>query len=354
MSLILAIEPDRRRAAQLTGMARAHLRAELLVAATASQAVDGLDGRVPDILLTAPLLPSQEEAAIAEYLRQLGSAAAHVQTLTIPLLANGSGEDDRPVLSAFLRDRVRRTETEGCDPSVFAEQITEYLREARERREVPPPIAFSVVQSDVTPPVAAPQVRASKSTKQVMAKLLAAAAEEKADDFLEFVVETPVERPDQASVDPARSRREAAPEPIATYRPEPATATESQEDDTPEMRSEWMSGSAAQSPSPALMPEDSPLPLSVIEAPVAPAAHRERVIATLAPAGPQMPAVNVAVAVSVNVGSAVNMVTPRRSKRPRKAQAVQDEWGFFDPNQCGFPALIAKLDEIAGREESDT
>jgi hypothetical protein len=67
-----------------------------------------------------------------------------------------------------------------------------------------------------------------------------------------------------------------------------------------------------------------------------------------------MPAVNVAVAVSVNVGSAVNMVTPRRSKRPRKAQAVQDEWGFFDPNQCGFPALIAKLDEIAGREESDT
>jgi tetratricopeptide (TPR) repeat protein len=45
MSLILAIEPDRRRAAQLTGMARAHLRAELLVAATASQAVDGLDDR---------------------------------------------------------------------------------------------------------------------------------------------------------------------------------------------------------------------------------------------------------------------------------------------------------------------
>ena len=25
---------------------------------------------------------------------------------------------------------------------------------------------------------------------------------------------------------------------------------------------------------------------------------------------------------------------------------VQDEWGFFDPNQCGFNALLAKLQEI--------
>jgi hypothetical protein len=349
MSLILAIEPDRRRAAQLTGMARAHLRAELLVAPTASQAVDGLDGRVPDILLTAPLLPSQEEAAIADYLRQLGSAAAHVQTLTIPLLANGSGEDDRPVLSAFLRDRVRRTETEGCDPSVFAEQITEYLREARERREVPPPIS-SVVQSEVTPPPVLP----AKAQKGVMARLLlAAAAEEKPDEFLEFVVETP-ERPDQASVNAAPSRREAAePEPNAPYRREPPTAAESQEDDAPGMQSEWMSGAAAQSPSPALMPEDSPLSLAVIDAPVAPVAHREQVISTPAPTRPEMPAVNVAVAVSVNAGGAVNMVTPRRSTRPRKAQPVKDEWVFFDPNQCGFPALIAKLDEIAGLDETD-
>jgi hypothetical protein len=284
-------------------------------------------------------LPSQEEAAIADYLRQLGSAAAHVQTLTIPLLANGSGEDDRPVLSAFLRDRVRRTETEGCDPSVFAEQITEYLREARERREVPPPIA-PAVQSEVTPP----PVQPAKAKKGVMAQLLlAAAAEEKPDEFLEFIVETP-ERPDRASVNPAPSRREAAEtELIATYRREPATAAESQEDDAPEVQSKWMSGTAAQNPSPALMQEE----------PQAPVAHREQVGATQALAGPQMPAVNVAVAVSVNVGGAVNMVTPRRSTRPRKAPPVQDEWGFFDPNQCGFLALIAKLDEIAGLDESD-
>jgi hypothetical protein len=25
---------------------------------------------------------------------------------------------------------------------------------------------------------------------------------------------------------------------------------------------------------------------------------------------------------------------------------IEDEWGFFDPERCGFSALLAKLDEI--------
>ena len=84
-------------------------------------------------------------------------------------------------------------------------------------------------------------------------------------------METP-ERPDHSSMNPAPSRREAAePELIATYRREPATAAESQEDDAPEGQSGWMLGTAAQNPSPALTPEDSP---------VAPVAHREQVVAT--------------------------------------------------------------------------
>jgi hypothetical protein len=33
-------------------------------------------------------------------------------------------------------------------------------------------------------------------------------------------------------------------------------------------------------------------------------------------------------------------------KRSKKAKPIQDEWGFFDPEQCGFAALLAKLDEI--------
>jgi hypothetical protein len=30
----------------------------------------------------------------------------------------------------------------------------------------------------------------------------------------------------------------------------------------------------------------------------------------------------------------------------KKAKPMQDEWGFFDPEQCGFSTLLAKLDEI--------
>jgi hypothetical protein len=41
----------------------------------------------------------------------------------------------------------------------------------------------------------------------------------------------------------------------------------------------------------------------------------------------------------------------RRLMKKHKAPAattrpVQDEWGFFDPEQCGFSTLLAKLDEI--------
>jgi hypothetical protein len=35
-----------------------------------------------------------------------------------------------------------------------------------------------------------------------------------------------------------------------------------------------------------------------------------------------------------------------RLKRFPERKPIQDEWGFFDPAQCGFAALLAKLDEI--------
>jgi hypothetical protein len=51
---------------------------------------------------------------------------------------------------------------------------------------------------------------------------------------------------------------------------------------------------------------------------------------------------------------AAPVASPRPSrplkKAPRKplvkGKPVQDEWGFFDPEQCGFAALLAKLDEV--------
>jgi hypothetical protein len=42
---------------------------------------------------------------------------------------------------------------------------------------------------------------------------------------------------------------------------------------------------------------------------------------------------------------AIEGAGPRRTGR--KSTPVQDEWGFFDPQQCGFAALLAKLDEFS-------
>jgi hypothetical protein len=40
-----------------------------------------------------------------------------------------------------------------------------------------------------------------------------------------------------------------------------------------------------------------------------------------------------------------------QTRRARKSGPIQDEWGFFDPQQCGFAALLAKLDEFSDSDE---
>ena len=35
-----------------------------------------------------------------------------------------------------------------------------------------------------------------------------------------------------------------------------------------------------------------------------------------------------------------------KKARPKRTRPIEDEWGLFDPEQCGFAALLDKLDEI--------
>src|SRR5216684_1435678 len=116
MPIILAIEPDRRQAAHLAGVVRQKVAAELILATTTEGALDAIGNRVPDMVLVPALLSPQDDAALAAALRVI-AAAAHVRTLTIPVLANGV-KRTKPggMLAKWRRGRAESPAPDGCDP----------------------------------------------------------------------------------------------------------------------------------------------------------------------------------------------------------------------------------------------
>ena len=86
MPIILAIEPDRRQRHALGAVVRQRVGAELILADTTERALEAIGNRVPDLVLVPALLSPQDDAALAAALRVI-AAAAHVRTLTIPVLA---------------------------------------------------------------------------------------------------------------------------------------------------------------------------------------------------------------------------------------------------------------------------
>jgi hypothetical protein len=71
---------------------------------------------------------------LAERLRELGPTAAHIQTVTIPILSEVSESGpDRSMLSG-LRRSGGATEA-GCEPTVFINQVAAYLQRAAQERQ---------------------------------------------------------------------------------------------------------------------------------------------------------------------------------------------------------------------------
>jgi hypothetical protein len=89
-------------------------------------------------------------------------------------------------------------------------------------------------------------------------------------------------------------------------------------------------------PAEAAVPATVPTTVSEPQAP--PRLGRVLSIAAARPASPPPPPAP---------AEKLSTLTPR-AKAPKP---VQDQWGLFDPEQCGFAALRAKLDEISSREE---
>src|SRR4249919_2647597 len=133
MSLILAIEPDRRQVAHLISIVRHVQGAELILADTTERALESIGNSVPDLILVPALLSPSDDAALAAALRVIATAA-HVQMLTIPTFAAPKPQPKKGVLSAFRRKPATEAPMEGCDPKVFAEEIASYLERANEER----------------------------------------------------------------------------------------------------------------------------------------------------------------------------------------------------------------------------
>src|SRR5687768_4932561 len=138
MPLILAIENNRQQRAQLTSIVRG-LGAELVLVESTEHALEGIGNRIPDLILSPLLLSQQDEVALTNRLRELGTAAAHVQTLSIPILAT-PGAKSRGKLSML---RKGKKGSAGCAPEVFGEQLAEYLERAAAERKLAAELTLS-------------------------------------------------------------------------------------------------------------------------------------------------------------------------------------------------------------------
>jgi CheY-like chemotaxis protein len=354
MPLILAIEPDKRQAAHLTSIARHRLHVEIVLADSAERALAALGDRVPDLILTPALLPPQDEAALADRLRHLDDRATHVQTLTVPLLAPPAATSPaRGMLAALRRERPSGG-ADGCDPAVFAEQITTYLdRAAIERKNSDDArVAESAPsRSETAAPVDVPMVAEAvvdDATVGVAVSAAPAAAAASTPDFdfeamdpgPELEVVATADAPEFEIVameaDSEQDEQDSGDEiDLAPFLDKRGT-------DTTE-HAGMAAIMAAVAAAERLMAPEPAAPAS--DAGWAPLRFRGQ------PAWPALEGAEVeqpGAAASAHAGEA-NPTSPKK-KRATKSP-LQDEWGFFDPAQCGFAALLAKLEEITEKDD---
>ena len=153
MPLILAIVADPHQAAQLAALVRGRLAVDLVQAAEVGEGLLALDNRIPDLILTSPLMSPFDDGVLDEYLRDLGPTGAHVQTLRIPVMNQAPKKTQRLGFSLLRRAKTVST-PEGCDPKLFADEIAQYLVRAAEEKHnaAPEHTARGTAQADASAP----------------------------------------------------------------------------------------------------------------------------------------------------------------------------------------------------------
>jgi hypothetical protein len=388
MALILAIEPDRRQASKVAAIAKNRLHAEIVQADTTEHAIEALGGRVPDLILTSLLLSRKDDAALADWLRESDEAGKHVQTLVIPVLGSSrDGEDGGGLLSRLTRGKSRDdATTDGCEPEVFAAQIREYLESAAQERrnDLEDAEAAEVaaargglVDTDSPAPAAATyrnehaasvpvrswddpyqdgngnQQAASFEIEAVapgpMDDAASVAADEGSADDNDAWSEIPLvehaDRVDASAIGGNYSLDEDEGGPLEL---------DSEPIDLQRFVEELANDRADQEP--ASRSSDNVLAefqeaLEVIE-PNRPNGHSEADSDVLTPlvastAWPQLESTVAKPPPGAEPSDAAAAAARPRPRKKSKAVAPQTEWNLFDPEQCGFSDLLAKLDQMA-------
>ena len=348
MPLILAVEPDPRQASRLAVVLRGRRDTAVIMAKSADTAIESMEGRVPDVVLTSQLLSPQDEQRLADWLKELGPAAQHVQALTIPILATPDKPAEPPP-RGLLAGLLGRTETpgpHGCEPKVFAEHVASYLEQGQSER-----VEDAVAQE----PAAMPEPSALMADEPAdFAQALAAMPAEPAVIAEAVVAEMSVTP--EAEIPTVVASAAYTTEAIDNEQEEGAWLLSQNLEATPAI-----DGPAAQDAGSA--PSVPPAPVYELPVAVVPMESMEVVfpppdVITVWDDDGCAPSRYVGqrnhdtamIPHPVQTDSPAPVPVPMAVVKASTAPPVMDEWGLFDPTKCGFSALLDKLDEITEEE----
>lgn len=324
MTLILAVEPDPRQASRLSSVLRGRRNTQVVVSKAADAAIEAMAGRVPDVLLTSPLLSPQDELRLADWLKELGPSAAHVQTLTIPILARtGPREEQTRGLLGGLRGRKQKSIVQGCEPKIFAEHVATYLDQAIAER----------MDDVVTPPAAVP----APEPEAVPEPVIMSAPELNAEESWGPDLTAELEAEESCAAEP-----EVLPEPEVQAVPA-------------DNEGAWLLSRSPQVVQVSEKPvADEPDTVPMMRLPQPQVLTLPREVVPVAPLEVVFVPPEV---ITIREDTCQKLVLPQPAPKPaspttrrKKKELVQDEWGLFDPSKCGFAALLEKLDEITEEE----
>ena len=129
MAKILAIESDPERIVILRRLIRDRLDADVIVADSVESAIDTLDAKRPDVIVTSSLLSSGDDQQLADHLRQ-APALDHLPVLLLPPLVDTDDEaSSRGLLSRLFRRRRQSWPT--YDADAIAARIEDALQQSK-------------------------------------------------------------------------------------------------------------------------------------------------------------------------------------------------------------------------------